>query len=125
MKPVVVVAGSRHVAPPPWELAWLARGLRRRGVVALLHGDQANTDRVVAAYVERELGIRTFAFPYMSELGNAGGPARNATMARKAAARPGSFVVLFPGGDGTASMRREADRVGLPVVLSPSQWRWS
>lgn len=123
-RPVVVIAGSRHVCPIDWELDWLARGIVRRGVVALLHGDAPNTDRFVAGFVERTLGIRTFPFPYRSELGAAGGPARNAAMARRAAARPGSFCVLFPGGDGTASMRREAERAGLPVHLSPSQWRW-
>lgn len=51
------------------------------------------------------------SFPADWKLGRKGGPIRNAQMAKYATA-----VVLFPGGEGTKSMRRLAVKAGIRVI---------
>lgn len=50
--------------------------------------------------------------------GRAAGPIRNAQMAKESHAQ---VALLFPGGPGTASMRREAQKRGIRIVDMPSK----
>jgi predicted Rossmann-fold nucleotide-binding protein len=119
----VIVAGSRHFAD--YDLlrdrldAWLSRRLAetaevlggRVPAVLVVSGGAPGADTLGERYA-RERGLLWVRFPAdWAGLGPAGGPARNAEMARNADA-----LALFDGGGpGSRSMRGIAGRAGLPV----------
>lgn len=61
----------------------------------------------------RDIPVKTFVADWKAH-GKAAGPIRNAEMARYA-----ERCILLPGNRGTASMRREAMKAGIPVVEAP------
>ncbi len=64
----------------------------------------------------KHVGIPVKLFPADWSLGNGAGPIRNQAMADYCA--PGDFCAVFPGGRGTADMRRRAETRGL-IILEP------
>lgn len=88
-------------------------------VEAAYHGAAPGVDRDFAACAEK-LGIPVESFPYRSDLGKAGGPARNGEMLvgiRGEERLPGATaVVSWQGGSGTADMVRRARGHGVPVL---------
>ena len=67
--------------------------------------------------VALESGLTVKEFPADWNVhGRAAGMIRNAQMADYASEVPGSICVLFPGGKGTANMKRTALRKGLHVI---------
>ena len=63
--------------------------------------------------VESRLPTKTFRAAWKM-YGNAAGPIRNREMAQHCG--KDGILVLFPGGKGTASMRREAQSVGMKIL---------
>lgn len=61
--------------------------------------------------IARELGLKVDTFPADWSLGKSAGPARNEKMAAYADA-----CILFPGGRGTADMKRRAQAHGLLIA---------
>lgn len=128
---VVVAAGSRHL---DWSVEAVALSLLQcsspRLVHAVFHGAARGADALVDR-AARRLGLPVRAVPAeWSRYGRSAGPRRNAVMlqqahalaaARCAAAHAvGVLVVLFPGGSGTASLRRLASGSAgaVPVELA-------
>ena len=76
----------------------------------LVSGAASGADRGGEAWAsKRGIPIRQFPADWAKH-GRGAGPKRNRQMAEYAQA-----VALFPGGKGTASMRREAERVGIEI----------
>ena len=76
----------------------------------LVSGGASGADRCGEQWAQSK-GIPIKRFPAdWSTHGRAAGPIRNHQMAEYADA-----VALFPGGHGTASMRREAERAGITI----------
>jgi hypothetical protein len=106
----VIVAGGRDYRMTPQDEAWLDT-LPIREVVS---GGASGADAGGEAWAEKR-GIPVRWFPAdWDKYGRAAGPIRNRQMAEYADA-----VVLFPGGRGTDSMRREAERRGLTIFTPP------
>ncbi len=102
----VVVAGGRDYRITEADEAWLDT-LPIREVVS---GGASGADAGGEAWA-RKRGIPVKRFPAdWNTHGRAAGPIRNRQMAEYA-----DGVVLFPGGRGTDSMRREAERRGLQI----------
>lgn len=75
-------------------------------------GGARGADAIGEAWArERKIPVKVFAADW-DKHGRAAGPIRNREMAEYVG--PGGYLVLFPGGDGTASMAREARRAGIP-----------
>lgn len=98
-------------------------------VTALYEGEADGADICARAWAESR-GIPVRPFPYKSELGRAGGPARNADML--AAALEAAFaageplaIVLFPGGSGTADMASRAAKAhaDFPLIVRVLDYR--
>ncbi len=128
---VVVAAGSRHL---DWSVEVVALSLLQcsspRLVHAVFHGAARGADALVDR-AARRLGLPVRAVPAQwSRYGRSAGPRRNGLMleqaqalaeARSTAAHAvGVLVLLFPGGAGTASLRRLACCAGgaVPVELA-------
>lgn len=128
---VVVAAGSRHL---DWSVEAVALSLLQcsspRLVHAVFHGAARGADELVDR-AARRLGLPVRAVPAQwSRYGRSAGPRRNQLMLQQAQALAGAhstaahavgvLVLLFPGGAGTASLRRLAcSAVGaVPVELA-------
>ncbi len=115
---VVIVTGSRD-----WtDEAAIRFRLDRypRGTI-VLHGGQRGADQI-ADRVARETNLQPVRHPYFSDLGKAGGPARNALLVALGVAYQahGYDVVVeafpLPDSRGTWSCVRQAKAAQLPVI---------
>jgi hypothetical protein len=143
---IVAVTGGRHVDPRPRELVALGRELRRRGARVLRVGDcPTGVDASVLEWAQAlplglELDQRAWIWEqWRADWGrheqpggrrNPAGPIRNRGMLEGDASgcldvlsasgllSVGRVEVLFawPGGPGTASACREAERLGIEIV---------
>jgi hypothetical protein len=88
--------------------------LKRHNVIdAVIEGDARGADRI-AGYWARKNRIDNIKFPAdWDKDGRAAGPIRNERMLREG--KP-NLVLAFPGGKGTANMKRLAEQAGVPVV---------
>jgi len=106
-----IIAGGRDYRLTKADLLWLDT----QGITEVVCGGCSGADADGAAWAKRN-GIPVADFyANWSAHGKAAGPVRNAEMARYA-----ERCILFPGGRGTASMRREAVKAGIPVVEAPA-----
>jgi len=104
----VVVAGGRNYRLTPDDESFLDT----IDITELIHGGCSGADTDAGEYAQKR-GIPTMVFRAdWRRYGRAAGPMRNKQMAENADA-----VVLFPGGSGTASMKREAVKAGCTVYL--------
>ena len=102
----VVIAGGRDYQFTDEDIARLD-ALPIREVVS---GGAKGADQCGEDWAKvRDIAVRRFPADWKAH-GRAAGPIRNRKMAEYADA-----VVLFPGGRGTASMRKEAERAGVTV----------
>lgn len=110
----LIVAGGRDYRFTPADLARLDELRAEQGVTEIVSGGCSGADEWGEMWARsRGLPFRVFRADWKKH-GKAAGPIRNRLMAQYAHA-----VILFPGGAGTASMRREAEIYGL-TIFSPS-----
>lgn len=111
----LIIAGGRDydLGPKEWEwLNELAKSLPSP-IDEVVQGGATGADWGGEEWaLDQDIGVRTFK-PDWTKNGKAAGPIRNREMAEYAT--PDGAVALFPGGRGTASMRREAERAGLRI----------
>ena len=106
---IVIIAGGRSYKMTPQDEALLDALPIREVVSGCAPGADAEGEEWA-----RSRGIPVKQFPADWEKhGRAAGPIRNRQMAKYAEA-----LVLFPGGKGTASMKREAERSGLHIFTN-------
>lgn len=111
---VAVVCGGRDYA----DSARVASVLDGLGPTFVIQGGASGADRLARQWCEAR-GVDFAEIPALWEArGRAAGPRRNALQARVAErlAPSGWVLVAFPGGRGTASMVREAQRYGARVI---------
>lgn len=102
----LIIAGGRNYQLTPADESWLDT----LPVVEVISGGASGADAGGEAWAKsRLIPVRVFHADWKTH-GNAAGPIRNREMAEYANA-----VALFPGGRGTASMRREAKAAGLQI----------
>lgn len=112
---VAVVTGGRALKIEPRHQAFLDAMLEALGVSEVFHGGNGNVDLFADRWA-LELGLprRVFNADWKT-FGRAAGPMRNQEMIK--ALPPGSVVLAFPGGKGTASTVRYAQRAYIPVYF--------
>lgn len=108
-----IIAGGRDYLLTPQDFAWLDDLNEEFGPFAeVVSGCQQGADAGGEIWAKRR-GIPVARFPAdWKKLGNVAGPIRNRAMAKYAA---GGLCILFPGGSGTANMRRAAERYGMTI----------
>ena len=109
----VIVAGGRDYLFTPWD----GRFLDSLGVTLVIEGGCTGADDSARQWAGLN-GVRRIRIKAdWARHGRAAGPMRNRQMAEFLSGMDGDkAVVLFPGGRGTESMRREAERAGLRVI---------
>lgn len=119
-----VVTGGRDYHPTSADAYALRDALFAHGIGRVIHGAcvhrcsfkgcRRSSVDVWSSIIGTKLGLEVEAHPYRSELGRAGGPARNRDMIWQA--MPDGICVRFPGGLGTANCELQATRAGLLIV---------
>ena len=103
----LIVAGGRNYRLQPSDIEKLNNV---GNVTELVSGGASGVDSDAEAWaISRNIPITKFT-PDWKQFGRAAGPIRNKEMAEYADA-----VVLFPGGKGTASMLKEAQKAELII----------
>lgn len=120
------MTGGRAEHLTPEDEAWLLKlfaSLKKWGHVEIVVGDAGGIDRMVRNLCKREyLPHRIFTADWNSA-GRQAGPIRNGRMVDYALAHDHSLCVAFPGGPGTASCVRIAQKRGLTVLLPKNTYR--
>lgn len=105
-----IIAGGRDYQLTEADFQWLDV----QGITEVVCGGCSGADTGGFDWAwSRRIPVKTIVADWKAH-GKAAGPIRNAEMARYA-----ERCILFPGGRGTASMRREAMKAGIPVVEAP------
>ena len=112
--PNLIIAGGRNWQPFKGVESIVDRIVREHGITCILNGGATGADEWASRYAESH-NIDCIVFKAAwHDLGAYAGPSRNRDMAL--ACDPlTDGIVLFKGGKGTASMKREALRAGLPI----------
>ena len=101
-----IIAGGRDYTLSPEDIEWLGT----LGITEVISGGARGADRGGEQWaLDKGLPLTIISAEWMKH-GLAAGPVRNKKMAEYAEA-----VVLFPGGKGTESMRKEAEIMYLPI----------
>ena len=112
----VIIAGGRCFkgTNKDWEI--LCTMSQRYGICEIVSGGASGADSV-GEHFAKESGIVCKIFPAdWSTYGKSAGPIRNGQMAEYADA-----VILFPGGRGTANMRKLAKEHGLKILYDAEE----
>lgn len=116
-RPIVIITGGRDFRGGPDAEAWLLGRLRDLDPEWVYHGGARGADQW-AALVAQSAGHPVKGFPVSGEewaRSKGAGFARNRQMAREALWRtPCVRLLAFPGGNGTAHMRRTCRSLGIP-----------
>jgi hypothetical protein len=108
-----LVCGGRNYADKAQMFAALD-GLRTsKHITSIVHGAASGADRLAGEWAKAR-GIECTSYPAdWKRLGQSAGPIRNQRMLENE--RP-SLVIAFPGGSGTADMKRRAVAAGVEVI---------
>ena len=109
-----IIAGGRDYRFTDADKEWLDRFLAlREPITEVISGGASGADAECERWAASH-GIPVKRFPAdWNAHGAAAGPIRNREMACYAG--PRGICILFPGGRGTASMRREASHIGMNI----------
>jgi hypothetical protein len=117
-KLAVVVTGGRHYGKKKSEREAVYAALDKAAPSVVLHGGASGADTIASEWCKLR-GVWQVEYPADWSLGKAAGPMRNGRMCDdlKLYVADGYRigVVAFPGGAGTASCIRHADRRGIKV----------
>lgn len=103
----LIIAGGRDFKPNEYDYQKLDR---IRGITEIVSGGCSGADKFGEHWAEvNKIPVKRFPADW-NKFGKAAGPIRNAQMAEYANA-----CVLFPGGKGTDSMFKEAQKQGLGI----------
>ena len=112
----VIIAGGRDYHLTDEDFRKLDRLHAKVGITQVVSGCQRGADKGGELWATRNhIPVKPFPADWQ-KYGRRAGPIRNAAMAKLVGSE--GLCVLFPGGDGTASMREEAGRVGVKVIDS-------
>lgn len=107
----VIIAGGRNFNPNGEHINWLVNILSDIKPEAIISGTASGADKF-GEKVGENLCIEVLKFyPKWNKYGNAAGPIRNEEMAKIA-----DVCILFPGGKGTASMKKIAKKYNLKII---------
>lgn len=106
-----IIAGGRDFIPNQNHYDWLVGKLKKYNVTTVFSGACRGADSFGASTAcDLHIGVCEY-FAQWSIHGTKAGPLRNEAMAKHA-----DICILFPGGKGTADMKRRAIRHGLKII---------
>lgn len=109
-----VIAGGRDYVFTPADLEWLEALHKVWCFSEIISGAAKGADEAGEVWaVSKKLKVTRFPAKWAIH-GNVAGPIRNRDMANYI--RPDGLVILFPGGVGTAHMKKTALKMGLKVL---------
>lgn len=112
----VIIAGGRGYYLTEEDFRKLDRLHAKVGITQVVSGCQRGADKGGELWAARNrIPVKPFPADWQ-KYGRRAGPIRNRAMAKHVGHE--GLCVLFPGGDGTASMREEAARAGVKVIES-------
>lgn len=111
----IVIAGGRNWKPEKWH--WFFT----RAILIIFKCDEVVSGGCTGAdkfgeVIARRMGIKVKQFPADWSIGKSAGPMRNKKMAEYCDA-----VILFSGGTGTDSMRKEAKSAGKQILFDEKE----
>jgi hypothetical protein len=110
---IVLVTGGREFNDLGLVFDAIAAIHSQTEITWLMHGDAKGADSL-ADKVASEIGINRIKIPAnWTKYGKAGGAIRNRSMIDLLQV---DLVLAFPGGTGTADMKRQATAKGIPVI---------
>ena len=109
----LIIAGSRHLRVSYNFLKGICTtyGIPIKKVTEIVCGEAEGIDTCGRRFAEK-LGINVKSFPYLSDLGKAGGPIRNKKMAEYGG---GLLLIWNSHSKGSANMKFEARQRELPI----------
>lgn len=108
---IAIIAGGRDLHLGLADFLWLDGIRQTHRIHKVLEGGQTGADRWGRRWASsRGIPVETYRAKW-SIHGRAAGPIRNGEMANAA-----DMVILFKGGKGTESMRKEAQKRGLLII---------
>lgn len=117
----MVIAGGRDFRGTEEDYILVRQAVKKYKITKIVSGKQKTWDEKKNTYYGADyfgelcatlLGVPLELFPApWKKLGSGAGPYRNKLMAEYT-----KFVFLFPGGKGTASMRKEAKAAGKKII---------
>lgn len=112
--PNLIISGGRNWTPSKDSESIVSRIISEHGITCILEGGATGCDRWAGEYAKSHgLELQVFRADW-DRLGLRAGPIRNMRMAL-ACIPLTDGVILFKGGKGTASMKREALAAGLTI----------
>lgn len=115
---IAIVTGGRDYTLTREDEQWLDQMWQRFGFRIVLHGNARGADQGAKKWAER-MGLCAAGCDALWKRGPRAGHERNHVMAW-ACERLDAVCLAFPGGKGTASMRRYAQTYKIDVFQSPS-----
>ena len=110
----LIISGGRNWTPFKGSDKIVDRIVKEHGITCILNGGATGADEWAIRYAEAS-GLDCIVFKAAwNTLGLAAGPMRNRELALDCDPSTDG-IILFKGGKGTASMKREAIRAGLPI----------
>jgi hypothetical protein len=108
----LIVAGGRDYILTDSDKEFLNDFHNDNNIELLIHGGCSGVDNCAGDWAKsKNIPVKIFPADWKKH-GKAAGPLRNREMAKHADA-----VILFPGGRGTASMKSEAEKAVIQVIL--------
>jgi hypothetical protein len=113
----VIVAGGRGYGDVVYLYKALDRVKDTWGITELIHGNASGADSIAREWAN-ERGVKQSPFlANWQEFGKSAGPKRNEEMA----CQNPDMVILFPGGTGTADMRKRAQDHKIIILEFPGR----
>ena len=108
-----IIAGGREYRFTEGDRAWLDSLNLKLVITGGARGADTEAENWAT---ERGIPVRVFPADW-DKYGKRAGPTRNQQMAEYLLSLPPSRrVILFPGGRGTANMKKQAEKLGLKVI---------
>lgn len=118
---IVIIAGGRNYKLTSDDLVWLDEFHKAYTVTGVVSGGAPGADAEGERWAfDFNIPVRRFPADWVTN-GRAAGPMRNEQMAVFLLGYPQRAVILFPGGKGTASMKKIAQKHSIPVFEPPSK----
>lgn len=118
---IVVIAGGRTYRLARDGFAWLNEFHQAYNVTGVVSGGAPGADTEGERWAQAQnIPVKQFPADWATH-GAAAGPMRNKQMAQFLLCYPQRAVILFPGGAGTANMKKQAQYCEIPVFEPPNK----
>jgi hypothetical protein len=116
--PRLIIVGGRNYIPKKVDEFIITSIVQQYGIDEIVSGGAGGADEMGERYA-KSFGLEVHIFPAQwGQFGKSAGPIRNKKMAEYS-----NVCLLFPGGKGTADMKRQANKAALPVIEA-DKWIW-